>query len=324
MKISYEIERECNMYYFIVNTHASTGNAMQIWDSVERILKERNISYKVYETLYAGYATEVARELSGNASEHINIIVVGGDGTINEVVNGILDFSKVSIGLIPAGTGNDFARNLGIKGTPETLLDDIMQCKCDNKLDLGIVHWESLRRKRIFAISSGVGFDALVCKRNSTSRMKSICNALHLGKFSYLMVTVQSIFTLKTFDTDIDIDGGPSNKFKKTIFSCAMNLMAEGGGVKMAPHASAKDGLLSFCVAADIPWYKLPFCLMLLVMAKHEKLPYFHIHICKESHIHTSKPVTLHCDGECLGETTEIWYKSMPGALSILNTIKDK
>jgi len=317
------MERKCNMYYFIVNTHASTGNAIQIWNAVKCILDERSVSYKVYETLYAGYASEVARELSTNASEHIKLIVVGGDGTINEVVNGISDFTKVSLGVIPAGTGNDFARNLGIKGTPEAILDDIMQCKHTDKLDLGVVHWESLRRKRIFAISSGVGFDALVCKKNSVSRMKSISNALHLGKFSYLIITVQSIFSLKTFDAEIDINDGISTKLKKVIFSCAMNLMAEGGGIKMAPHASAKDGLLSFGVASDIPWYKLPFCLLMLVMAKHEALPYFHMHNCKNSHIHTSEPVTLHCDGEYLGEATEIWYESMPHTLSILNTINN-
>ena len=153
------------MYYFIVNTHAQTGNAIQTWEVIRDILHERGVEYTVFETLYSGYATEKVAELTSGTSEHIDLIVVGGDGSINEVINGITDFSKISVGIIPAGTGNDFARNLGIKGSVSEILDDIMTLKKENVLDIGLVHWESLKRSRKFAISSGIGFDALVCKK---------------------------------------------------------------------------------------------------------------------------------------------------------------
>lgn len=312
------------MYYFIVNTHAKTGDSIQTWNTIKGILEARGVDYQVFETLYAGYASEVVQELTQNATEHIQIVLVGGDGTVNEVVNGITDFSKVSVGVIPAGTGNDFARNLGIKGSIEALLDDILTEKTESVLDLGLVHWESLKRQRIFAISSGVGFDALVTKKNSTSRVKSICNKLGLGKLSYLILTVQSLFTLKTFKSEVEVDDLPKRAYDRVIFSCAMNLKAEGGGIKMAPKATATDGLLSFCVAAEIPWLILPIYLVRLVLGKHENLKHFHVHDCNRCHIHTSMPVTLHCDGEYIAETTEIWYESLPHKLSLLNTIQDK
>lgn len=318
------MERENKMYYFIVNTHAKTGNAIQTWEIIRDILQERGVEYTVYETLYSGYATEKVAELTSNTNEHIHLIIVGGDGSINEVVNGIADFSKISVGVIPAGTGNDFARNVGIKGSVSEILDDIMMPKKESILDLGVVHWESLKRSRKFAISSGIGFDALVCKKNGTSRMKSFCNKLGFGKLSYLLLTIRSLFILKTFQADIEVDASNTKVYQKVIFSCAMNLRAEGGGIAMAPKACAKDGLLSFCVAAGIPWFKLPFYLLLLVMAKHENLECYHIHNCCKSHIRTSIPVTLHCDGEYIGETTEIWFESLPQKLSLLNTIKDK
>lgn len=312
------------MYYFVVNTHAKTGNCTQTWDTIKSILEVRGVEYQVYETLYAGYASDVVRELTQNTTEHIRIIVVGGDGTINEVVNGISDFSKVSVGVIPAGTGNDFARNLGIKGSVEKLLDDILAEKAGTVLDLGLVHWESLKRQRVFAISSGIGFDALVTKKNGTSRVKSFCNKLGLGKLSYLILTVQSLFTLKTFNAEVKVDDLPEHTYNRVIFSCAMNLRAEGGGIKMAPKATAQDGLLSFCVAAEIPWLILPIYLIRLVLGKHENLKHFHIHNCNNCHIHTSAPVTLHCDGEYIGEVSEVWYEALPQKLSLLNTIKDK
>jgi len=312
------------MYYFIVNTHAKTGNSIGTWESIRGILDARCISYKVYETLYAGYATEIVRELTEAAKEPIKLIVVGGDGSINEVVNGVSDFSKINIGVIPAGTGNDFARNLGIKGSVEDVLNDILSSTEMSKLDLGIVYWESQKRRRVYAISSGVGFDALVTKRNSMSRIKTLCNKFGFGKLSYLISTLRALFTLKTYEAEVEIDEEDSKQYKKVIFSCAMNLRAEGGGIAMAPHASAKDGLLSFCVAAEIPSLKLPYYLLLLVMAKHENLKHYHIHNCSKCHIHTTTPVTLHCDGEYLCETTDVWYESLPQKLSILNSTNCK
>ena len=312
------------MYYFIVNTHAKTGNSHSVWEEIKSVLEEREIEYQLFETLYAGYATEVVRELVNQATEHINLIIVGGDGSINEVVNGISDFSKISVGVIPAGTGNDFARNLGISRDVKACLDDILSSKNETKLDLGLFHWESLKRSRIFAISSGLGFDALVAKKNEKSRIKSFCNKLGLGKLSYLISTVRSLFTMKTYAATIEVDDQPVQNYNKVVFSCAMNLKAEGGGVKMAPHASARDGFLSFCSAADIPAIILPFYLILLVMAKHENLKCFHITNCQKCHIHTNRPVTLHCDGEYICDTTDVWYESLPQKLSLLNTTKDK
>ena len=312
------------MYYFIVNTHAKTGNSIHTWDKIKTVLDKEGIPYQVYETLYAGYATEVVKELTEHSVEHINLIIVGGDGTINEVVNGISDFSNISIGVIPAGTGNDFARNLGIKGSTEEVLNDILSRKEETRLDLTMLHWESKKRSRVFAISSGVGFDALVTKRNTASRIKPFCNKLGLGKLSYLIATVQSLFLMRTYAADVTVEDKPVQSFNRVIFSSAMNLRAEGGGIAMAPRATATDGLISFCVAAEIPWYKLPFYLILLVLAKHENLKCFHVYNCSKCHIRTNKPVTIHCDGEYLGEASDLWYESLPQKLSILNTITDK
>lgn len=309
------------MYYFIVNTWARTGNAAHLWNEVKEFLHNEHIAFEAYETTHKGHATELARQLTEHADAKIDIIILGGDGTINEVVNGIADFDKVRVGVIPTGTGNDFARNLGIKGTVSEILQDILSKEKGIKLDVGAVRWDDMETWRLFNISSGIGFDALVCKKTATSRVKRICNRLHLGKLSYLIVTVQSLFSMKTFNSTASFGKHPGASYHRAIFSAAMNLRAEGGGVPMAPSSDPCDGMLPFCIAADIPTLVLPFYLMLLVMGKHEKLDCFHTIHDTECHIHTDLPVVLHADGEYLADVTNVWYRCLPQKLELLNTM---
>jgi YegS/Rv2252/BmrU family lipid kinase len=255
--------------------------------------------------------------------EKVNIIILGGDGTINEVVNGITDFSKVRLGVVPTGTGNDFARNLGIKGAAEDIIHDILKCEKGIKIDLGVISWDKQRKRRLFCISSGIGFDALVCKYAMTSRVKKVLNSIKMGKLAYLILTIRSLFAIKTFDAKISFGNSEDKKFKDVIFAVGMNLRAEGGGVPMAPSSDPCDGLLPFCVAADIPKWILPYCLIRLVLGKHESLKYFHIHNEVSCHIQTDSQIVLHADGEYLGDVSEVWYECLPQHLEVLNVIKN-
>lgn len=310
------------MYYFIVNTQARNGNAEHIWNVVKEVLKKEEVSYKAFETSFEGHATELAHKLCQMDNEKVNIIILGGDGTINEVVNGITDFHKVRLGVIPTGTGNDFARNLGIKGTVEELIHDVLVCKDGIRIDLGMISWDQKRKHRLYAISSGIGFDALVCKYAMTSRVKKVLNSIRMGKLAYLLLTIRSLFSIKTFNMEASFGDNESIAFGNVIFSVGMNLKAEGGGVPMAPFSNPCDGLLPFCVAADIPKWVLPYCLVRLVLGKHEGLKYFHVHNEATCHLKTDSKVVLHADGEYLGDVSEVWYECLPQQLEILNKIK--
>lgn len=95
---------------------------------------------------------------------------MGGDGTINEVINGICDFSKVKIGIIPTGSGNDFVRGMGITKNPKTIIEKVINNSDEKLIDLGIATTEFGRR--YFAISGGIGLDAIVCKKALESKQK--------------------------------------------------------------------------------------------------------------------------------------------------------
>ena len=102
------------------------------------------------------------------------------------------------------------------------------------------------------------------------------------------------------------------------IFTAAMNFKAEGGGVPMAPAASACDGKLSFCEAAGIPKWRTFLCLPFLVAAKHTSIHGFSVTDAKDCTIRLSRPMVVHADGEYCGEVTEVHFHCLPGKLRVL------
>ena len=145
----------------------------------------------------------------------IYLIVVGGDGTLNEVLNGITDFDRVRLGVIPTGSGNDFGRNLKLPKSSKESLKQICARYTRKtageelyRIDLGQVSWDGCEKPRIFGISSGLGLDALVCKKALHSRLKQVLNRFHLGKLTYLALTVQSLFTMETANAKVVTEHG--------------------------------------------------------------------------------------------------------------------
>ncbi len=300
--------------HFLLNTTARTGGSSAIWKEVETILHREQIPYEVHVTKYEKAATDIAAKLSASDEEQVNLIVIGGDGTINEVLNGIQDFDRIRLGIIPAGSGNDFARGLGLKKGVDAFRDILDSLRREEKgtpllrMDLGeVIHDDE---SRFFGISSGIGLDAIVCKKALHSGLKKFLNRIHLGQLTYIILTVISLFTMRTADVDVIFGtDGKVRHVKKLIFGAGMNLYAEGGGVPMAPQADPADGKLSLCMAYGIPKIVTFFCLPFLMAAKHEKIRGFSIWNCPSFTLRTSEPMTLHTDGEYGGEVTEVTFR---------------
>lgn len=311
------------MLYFIVNKKSRSGRGQSVWHEVMEVLHTKNIPYRVWVTGHEGHAGELAVSICNEAQETapVCIVVVGGDGTINEVINGIPDISKVRLGVIPTGSGNDFCRGLGIKGTPSELIEQILTATESEtpSMDLGKVSWNHGTESRLFAISSGVGLDALVCKKALKSRLKDTLNWMHLGKLTYVLLTLQSLFTLQTADGRVRFGAGTSwIPKKKTICVSVMNFAKEGGGVPMAPDADAFDGRLSVCSICGIPKWRTFFLLPLLVAGKHLGHRGIEVNDAESITVHLKKPMVLHADGEYCGDVTEIEYSCIPGVLNLL------
>ena len=125
-----------NKIQIIVNNGAGTGSAVAVWKETKEYLQENNIAYNAYLTRYEKHAVKLAGQICEKIPEDpIYLLVVGGDGTINEVLNGITDFDRVRLGVIPTGSGNDFARNLGILRIPEKICGKSQPVSTRNKTE---------------------------------------------------------------------------------------------------------------------------------------------------------------------------------------------
>ena len=307
------------MYHFIVNIHGGSGKAFLKWNKIRALLNEKKLEFKVRVPQAVGDASRIAREISELPEEDIRIVVVGGDGTINEVLNGITDFSRVKLGLIPTGSGNDFTRGLKLpRHNPKKAVDILLNSKGDKKIDLGKSTVLSTGDSRIFGISSGFGLDAIVGTGINEAKIKKILNWVHLGKLSYAFLTIQTLFTMKTYEASLSFDGEEAIKFNKLIFLAAMNFKAEGGGVPMCPKARGDDGELSVCVAAGVPKILTFFKFPLLCLGLHSKSKGFYLRNCKTLELSSSENSILHTDGEFVGNVDSVKFEVLPAKLTML------
>lgn len=144
------------MLYFVINEKSRSGKGAAVWKEVKRVLKEREIPYQAWTTAYEGQAISLTENICKQsvADDDVCIIALGGDGTANEVVNGITDFEKVRFGIIPTGSGNDFARGLELAESPIENLDRILACMAKGKdacdrIDLGKASWDGGEKSRL-------------------------------------------------------------------------------------------------------------------------------------------------------------------------------
>ncbi len=308
------------MYYFIVNEHGGSGMVRRNWHKINTYLKGNNIEYKCYKTNDRYHANALTKKISMqdiSVDNDIKIIAVGGDGTINEVINGITDFERVKLGVLPLGSANDFANGIGISLSPIAALESILNAKEAINVDIGKISTDS-GESRLFGISSGLGMDAYVCKKALNSKLKNVLNYVGLGGTVYVALTVLSLMELPEIEAEVYIDDKESVRFRKMVFLAAMNMPIEGGGVPMAPGANARDGMLTMCCGHDAGKLKALTVFPKLKSGNHEGLSFFTIRDFKRMEIHTRIPVELHADGEYGGKVSKTVIECLPGKLKLL------
>ncbi|SHJ47288.1 diacylglycerol/lipid kinase family protein [Hespellia stercorisuis] len=283
------------MYTFIVNPHSRSGRGRKIWDQINAVLIERKIVYEVFFTKYQKHATRYVRELTGDGGFH-KIIVLGGDGTVNEVVNGIIDYSKVILGYIPSGSSNDFARGYGLPTEPLAALENILAAEHIVLMDVGVLHYQ--KKTRSFVVSTGLGFDAAICHQAVVSRLKVVLNKFRLGKLTYVGIAMNRLFLDEPVTMSLSVDGGDPVVFPGTYFIAVMNHCYEGGGFKFCPDAKTDDGLLDVIVVSKLTKKKVLFLLPTAFNGHHVRFRGVDIYRGADIRIHSEKALPVHTDGE--------------------------
>ena len=291
------------MYYFIVNPASCSGKGRIIWSKIRHELARQKISYQCAFTQKQGDATRIASSLSYSIHPY-TIVAVGGDGTANEVLNGISNPDEILFGYIPTGSSNDLARSLSIPSDPLLALSCVLNPQKIIPMDIGVVG-DSSHKKR-FAVSAGIGFDAGICHESFTSVLKPILNRIYLGKLTYAAIAVHQLLILKMTPMELILDSKKKIRFEKAYMAAVMNHPCEGGGVYFSPDASCEDGFFDICVLEGISRLRSIFILLAAFSGKHTKSPHIHIYRCQRAKIRTGYQLPVHIDGEIFGRCREI------------------
>ena len=297
------------MYHIIINPASRSGTGKKLWKTiVEPYLMEHKIEYISYFSKHPGDVATLAARITKDASPDAprKLIILGGDGTVNETLQGIHDFRSVTLGYIPTGSSNDLARDLGIpKDTIEAVKLAFMT-GTKHKMDVGCVSFTD-GTHRFFAVSCGMGFDAAVCEETNRSSFKKVLNRIKLGKLAYLTIAVKQLFAAKSASCEITLDDNPEFTINKYLFSASMLHRYEGGGFKFCPNAKSDDGIINICTASTkITKPLLLFVIPTAFFGKHYLFPGITPYKARTIHIKASAPLWIHTDGEVLRKDDEL------------------
>jgi len=288
------------MHYFIINPESRSGQGRKIWERLLPIIKQNLKIYDVFFTQYKNHATEYVSFITNDISSEITLVVLGGDGTLNEVINGIRQSEYVTLGYIPTGSSNDFARSLRITKNPAKNLEAILNPSAFKILDWGEVVSPG-REPRRFSVSCGIGFDASITNEALSSPWKARLNKVKLGKLIYVFIALRQLIKLKKTNALLSIDGDKPIQVKKMVFISTHIHRYEGGGFAFAPKADPADGLLDICVISNISRLKILCLLPLAFSGRHVRFKGVDIYQGKKAVIQTKTVLTIHTDGETYG-----------------------
>ncbi len=287
------------MYDVILNPVSGKGNSMKAYMTVKAVLDEAGVEWALHKTEYPLHATEIVRKL--NEKEHADVIVMGGDGTLNEVLNGITDFSRINLGIISCGTGNDFIRAAGLPSDPAEAVRLILAG------NTGYVDFLELPMRRAMNCA-GAGMDVDVLVRYAS--MKAF-----KGKMKYYASLIDTLIKCKFHKIALEVDGVRSEK--SVFMIAAANGTCIGGGMKISPNSVTDDGKLNVVLINEMPKRKiLPTLIKFLNGGKHITSPYTEEYLAERVRIEVLDEGLTEVDGEVLNEKV-IDCKIVPHTLMI-------
>lgn len=300
----------------IINPNAGSGKGGKDWPVIHRLLKERGLQFSYKFSEYHGHVIPLVRDhiLQG----YRYFIAVGGDGTINEVVNGIFmqdeaPTADITLGAITIGTGNDWGRMFGIPHNYSKAIDVIAGCKTLLQ-DAGTVEYQlgNLTDSRFFINIAGLGFDALVAKRTNILKQKGRGNAL-----SYMLTLAQGLFRFRHNQSQITVDNARhtinTDLFSMNVGICQYN----GGGMKQVPNAIPDDGLFDLTIISKMRKIAVVMHLRKLYKGTHLKLPFVSTMRASSVTVDSPSKIWLEADGESLGHTP-MKFEIIPRSIRVI------
>lgn len=283
---------------FIVNPASGKGKTSKMLPILENKISEHNKSIEIITTKYPLHAVEISRE---NSHKFKTIVAVGGDGTLNEVLNGLDLTSDVIFGVLPSGSGNDFANNFKLSSDFLTNFDLILDSNHNiSSIDIGTVGYtiasDSKVKSKRFINSLGIGFDALVAHYNQSNKTMK-------GMASYIFAIMKALKNSKTIN--LTVDNNISKKVYKVLFASIGNGKTAGGGLYLTPDAELSDGLLNITFVDAVSKPKLLRSLPYAIVNKIKSLSVVNFDTFLSTEIELEFPYFVHVDGEVVANNVK-------------------
>ena len=268
------------MYQIIYNPVAGKKKALKNLQIVKKMFDERGVEYALHESHKPRECAEIAERLT-KAGE-CDLVVLGGDGTLHEVLNGLDNPAECRLGLIPSGTGNDFAEKIGIPLDVEKATALILDGEAKDTDYLNVGKYRCMN-------VGGIGMDVDVLERCHKGKLK--------GKPKYVLSLLQSLFAFKGYTITVESDG--REETHEALIAAACNGGFFGGGIPICPAAVVDDGKINVIVVDCIGGvFKLISAFMVLMKGGVLEYPLTTHYLCDSVRFTPKNPCTAQLDGE--------------------------
>jgi diacylglycerol kinase (ATP) len=298
--------------FIVVNPVSGSGKTGQRWAGIEERLRIEGAQFEAEFTHEPGHATTLARDAV--AAGYRTIVSVGGDGTLNEVVNGLIVDGRadpdVKLGLVPGGTGSDFGRGLGLPRDPLEAALRLLKAE-PRWLDVGQIACKlgAGTNTRYFINVAGIGFDGAVCDRvNRSSKALG-------GTIPYLASLLVTLFSYTNKRVRWTLDGQAHDEVLNSVI--VANAHYFGGGMHISPNSKMDDGLFHVITLGD--WGTLEFLVAVprVYNGTHLTHPKVKEYIGREVTVEADGRMFMQAEGDLFGEAPAT-FKILPRALQVL------
>ena len=302
------------MLHFVINPASGNGKSLRAWNRIRPLLEQTGVSHAVHVTSGPGEAAAICRGLAESAlareqfepGKRDVIVVISGDGTLREAANGLLgagggaaDPGRLpALSVIPAGSGNDFARDHGVPLRPVKALSNLLEAVREGRV------------RRIDAIrfadggaainSCGAGLDAAVAIAVNRSPLKRLLGRVRLARLAYVFLMIRVLAAYRPAAVSLEVDG-VRHTFRHVWLAAVTNIPTIGGGMRINPQASPEDGLLDVCVVHGISRLRLITAFPRVYSGTHTSISGVSFLRGKRVRLESASPLPAHADGEDAG-----------------------
>ncbi len=299
----------------ILNPMADMGRAWKAANDLRPIVQEFKGDISWSGTVYPTHATELAKQA---AAEGCNLVIaLGGDGTAHEAINGLMQVPadrRPVLGVVPIGSGNDFAHALGVPKKSDHALVHALKAENISSIDIGLMTDETSGRKEYFDNTVGAGFDAVVTIRSHKLPIVK-------GFLMYLTAVIQTII-LNHNPAKIQFQSDSESWEDSVLMTTICNGGREGGGFLISPESKIDDGTLQFLNVKKVSRAMMFRLVPEFMKGTHLRFPATQLGSFKTLRMKSDRPLYIHADGEIFtsfgSDVRDVSFEVLPGALSVI------